>query len=69
METTLYTIRFKNGRLFNVFCANKNQKQRFLKSIRFTKGIKIETVNGIHTVAQWEAMTKDYIKLEISNGV
>jgi len=69
METTLYTIRFKNGRLFNVFCANKNQKERFLKSIRNTKDITVETVNGIHTVTQWEAMTKDYIKLEINNGV
>lgn len=69
METALYIIRFKNGREFRVFCANRSQKQRFLKTIHQTKDIELKTINGIHTVAQWEEMTRDYINLEINNKV
>jgi len=59
METTLYEIKYPDGRLFRVNCANKSQKSRLLKSIaklnQSNENIVIkEITNGIHTVKQWE---------------
>lgn len=59
METTLYKITFKDGRVFKVFCANKHQKSRFLRSsIGIYNESTLEVVeNGIHTIKQWEDLT------------
>lgn len=65
METTVYQIEFIDGRKFRVFCANKAQKERFLKSIYpISKEDAVVTVvlNGIHNVNQWEAMLQTLIK-------
>ena len=57
METTLFEVKFFDGRIFRVFCYGKSQKERFKK---FTQGIKneIETVtvisNDIHTITEFE---------------
>jgi len=60
METTLYKIIFNDGRVFNVFCANKNQKTRFLtSSIAIHNTSTLEVIeNGIHTIKQWEDILK-----------
>ena len=59
METGLYEITFKDGRIFRVFAANKRQKERLLKL--FGKIGRNETDrnatmanvrNGIHTIKQ-----------------
>ena len=55
METGLYELTFKDGRIFRVFTANKHQKERLLKVFREIGTGKIETIkNGIHTVNQFE---------------
>lgn len=57
METTLYKIKFSDGRLFKVFCANKNQKERLITSVRKSKDYFIDiksSENGIHNIKQWE---------------
>ncbi len=57
METSLYKVTFKDGRVFKVFCQNRNQKQRFN---RIWAGLKEKSVtcevleNGIHNISQWE---------------
>ena len=53
METTLYEITFKDGRVFKVFCANKHQKER-LYAVKNTYALIKELQNGIHTIKQWE---------------
>lgn len=60
METTLFEVKFYDGRKFRVFCYGKNQKIRFKE---FTKKIKkeIESVQvlttGIHTIKEFEKIT------------
>lgn len=68
METSLYEITFKDGRVFRVFCANKAQKERFKKSYLvnnfFGKQAQYKQIsNGIHTIKQWE----DIIDSELKN--
>ena len=61
METTLYKITFKDGRVFKVFCANSTQKRRFTTTMaqKGALGTKIEELeNGIHTIKQWEDILK-----------
>lgn len=64
METTLYEIKFFNGRVFRVFCRGKNQKQRFNN---FTQKIKneiesiTEVTNGIHTISEFEKITNNLL--------
>lgn len=56
METTLFKITFKDGRVFKIFCANKHQKLRLLNAyhtVEGTAGIE-DITNGIHTIKQWE---------------
>ena len=57
MQTTLFEIKFYDGRKFNVFCANSTQINRFLKFINKNRN-KIEywkdTINGIHTITEFE---------------
>ena len=60
METTLFEVKFFDGRKFRVFCRGRNQKERFKK---FTQGIinEIESItelsNGIHTIKELEKIT------------
>ena len=57
METTLFEVKFFDGRKFRVFCYGKDQKARFKK---FTQVIKkeIETItvisNGIQTMTEFQ---------------
>lgn len=62
METTLFKIKFKDGREFKVFCANRSQKARLLWSI-LKKDLVIEDRdNGIHNIKQWEQIVANLNK-------
>lgn len=56
METILYQVSLKDGRVFRIFCANATQKRKTIQSFQ-DKRDKIETVTevktGIHTVKEW----------------
>ena len=60
METTLFEVKFFDGRKFRVFCRGRNQIKRF---ICFTAIIRkeIESItelsNGIHTISEFEKIT------------
>jgi hypothetical protein len=57
METALWKITFKDGRIFNVFCANKKQNREFMMECKtITDKIwHIEIIEkGIHTKKQWD---------------
>ena len=60
MQTTLFEVIFYNGSKFNVFCSGKAQIKRFKeftnKHIDEIEHI-TESVNGIHTIAQFEKIT------------
>lgn len=60
MQTTLFEIKFYDGRKFNVFCANSTQINRFLKFVTKNRN-KIEywkdTINGIHSIKEFEKIT------------
>ncbi len=63
METSLYEIELKDGRIFRVFCANSTQKRKFLWDhyTMLKKGTVKEArviANGIHTVKQWKEIFK-----------
>jgi len=61
METTVYQIDLKDGRIFRIFCANSTQKRKLLASYYKIKS-KVkrlrEVTNGIHTIKQWEQIVK-----------
>lgn len=65
METAIYEIKFLDGRIYRIFCANGTQKDRCLKAINDIKHL-IENwmiiVNGIHTVSQWEKQVNFELK-------
>jgi len=57
METTIFEIKFKDGRKFKVFCANSSQKKRTLKAYNSIKELLIsieDITSGIHTCKQFE---------------
>lgn len=60
MQTTLFEVIFYNGSKFNVFCSGKAQIKRFKdftdKYINEIEHI-IESVNGIHTITEFEKIT------------
>lgn len=60
MQTSLYEITFKDGRVFRVFNANETQFNRFIKAYRkIDANCKLELIkNGIHTTKQFEAIIK-----------
>jgi len=64
METTLFEVKFYDGRKFMVFCYGKNQKNRFRE---FTLKLKneIESIeelsNGIHTISEFEKITTNLV--------
>lgn len=37
METTLYEVGLKDGRMFRIFCRGKNQKKRFREKVETLK--------------------------------
>lgn len=65
METTLFEIKFYDGRKFNVFCSNKSQKKRcisfIIKNIDEIEYWK-DTINGIHTITEFEKITTNLLK-------
>ena len=59
METVLFQITFKDGRMFKVFCANRAQKERIYATAKAmlahdpeAKVVALES--GIHDITQWE---------------
>ena len=60
METTLFEVKFFDGRIFRVFCYGKSQKKRFFnfanKLINEIESIN-ELSNGIHTITEFEKIT------------
>jgi len=63
METTLYKIKFKDGRIFNVFCRGKHQKFRLINSLKKIENQienKIEFENGIHTIKEFEDILNSF---------
>lgn len=63
METTVFQIKRKDGSKFNVFCANKNQKQRVMMYYNKHKNEFTsihDIVNGLHTVNQFKEINDNY---------
>lgn len=56
MQTSLYEITFKDGRVFRVFNANAKQFDRFMTTYGSIKDkcTPILVKNGIHTIKEWE---------------
>ena len=57
METTLYEVKFYDGRKFRVFCYGKSQKTRFAIMVtKLANEIKSvnELSNGIHIISEFE---------------
>lgn len=63
METGVFQIDLKDGRLFRVFYANSTQKNKLLRQLNSIKD-KIDVchtvTNGIHTVKQFEEHLKTF---------
>jgi len=60
METTLFEVKFYDGRIFRVFCRGKNQIKRFLEmKIKLRNEIEnvSEISNGIHLIGDFEKIT------------
>lgn len=64
METTLFELKFHDGRIFRVFCKGKAQKTRFWMMHSKLKN-EIESVeeisNGIHTITEFEKITTNLL--------
>ncbi len=65
MQTSLYKITFKDGRIFKIFCANRKQNKdilHFLSSPQGLKEIKRKGAKvvecGIHTMTQFIKIIK-----------
>ena len=67
METTVFLIKYYNGSQWKVFCANSSQKERLMKVLQKTSHL-IETwsvlTNGLHTISQFEKITKHQLENE-----
>lgn len=59
METTLFEVKFYDGRIYRVFCKGRNQIKRFRE---FTNKLKIEIESitelskGIHEILEFEKL-------------
>jgi hypothetical protein len=57
METGVYQIEFKDGRIYRIFFANGTQKKKIIQSYHSNqdqlKSIDLLS-NGIHSVSEWE---------------
>ena len=63
METIVFQIEFKDGRIFRVFCANSTQKKKVINSYYKIKDKvkEITTItSGIHTTSQYEKMLNTF---------
>ena len=64
METTLFEVKFYDGRIFRVFCQGKNQHKRFFAMHSKLKN-EIEDMeeisNGIHTISEFEKITTNIL--------
>jgi len=64
METTLFEVKFYDGRKFRVFCQGKNQIERF-RQMTFKLKVEIESIeelsNGIHTIKEFEKITTNLL--------
>lgn len=61
METAVFQIELLDGRIFRIFCANKNQKLRVIQTVNKLKNkIKLmsQLQSGIHTEKQWSQLSK-----------
>lgn len=60
MQTGLYKIEFNDGRIFNVYCANYAQVERFNKLLIGLKNVKEVSIisSGIHNIKQFEQISK-----------
>lgn len=60
MQTELYQIELNDGRVFNVYCANSAQIERFNKLRKQLKNIKEVSIisKGIHNIKQFEQISK-----------
>jgi len=54
METVIFEIEFNDGRIFRVFCANRTQKNRVLRTTRKNVKSITEIACGIHTTSEYE---------------
>ena len=58
MQTTLFKVETKDGRMFKIFCANRNQSKRFFKAI-YNSGHTVKVMeDGIHDIRQFEKFIK-----------
>jgi len=64
METTLFELKFYDGRIFRVFCYGKSQKTRFTIMIAKLAN-EIESIaeisNGIYTISEFEKITTNLL--------
>ncbi len=63
METSIYQISFKDGRIYRVFCANRKQNKDMLhfiyeKQKDIKKNGQTVLTNGIHTMLQFKKIIK-----------
>lgn len=64
METTIFEVKFYDGRKFRVFCYGRNQIKRFREVTNKLKSqitTITEIVNGIHTIEQFEKITNNIL--------
>lgn len=57
METSLYQMRFKDGRVYRIFCANRKQNVDMLRFINENKDqivMREIAARGIHTMPQFK---------------
>jgi len=61
MQTIIYQIELKDGRIFRIFCANSTQKKDVINSYNAIKDKvkEITTITtGIHTASQYKEILK-----------
>ncbi|MDI9355328.1 MAG: hypothetical protein QM532_04160 [Cyanobium sp. MAG06] len=61
MTTTIYEIKFHNGAKYNIFCENRTQNDKMLKTIETLKNHIVETkviLNGIHRYNDFKCLLK-----------
>jgi len=61
MQTSLYEIQYKDGRIYRIFCANRKQNLDILRYLSSSQGLKeikrkgaIVVKCGIHTMPQFK---------------
>ncbi len=64
MQTSLYKLTFKNGRTFNVFCANKKQNRDMLGMIERLQSQKVFKRNGQEVIAVGITTMTEFLKWE-----